>query len=652
MIKIILLLALLFPSTAYAQFGGGSPLPTNLIIKDDGTRVGGSGRTIDLRSNLTTTYDSLTSTWHFSATGGGGGGGSAIAVQEGDSTVAASIDSLDFQSGFDVSESPANEANVSIDLSEVVTGDLTFTTNSANINSDTIGATELAGINSLTATSGRVLVADGNAFNSVAVSGDVSVDSTGAVDLTELSVEAELESVLDLQELQGAVTDGQVPNTITIDNATTAANLGADGVDALTEIAQSIKTASDDTSKLVVGTAGSTNDCAKWDSTGALVTAGAACGSGGGGASSLTGLTDVNSATQGAGRILVSDGFDFQSTTVSGDIAITSGGVVAIQADSVVLTTDTTGNYAAGDAEAGNATGVACTDCVALGTETSGSYAAGDAEAGSATSVAASTVGASQLTSSGVTAATYNAATLTVDADGRITAAASSSLTGLNDVNSATTTSGRMLMADGTDFHSIALSGDVTVAFPGTATIAADSVALGTDTTGNYAGSSSEGGAATTATALAANGANCSAGSYPLGVDASGAVESCTVAGAGGGASSLTGLSDVNSATQGLGRLLVSDGNKFNSVELLTVNYVSNNVGIGSTTPRAKLEIVGTGNVGIGTASPQKLFEVKGGDIYLNQTSGGIHMKSPDGSCAVCTLSNLDAFTCSSETCP
>ena len=31
--------------------------------------------------------------------------------------------------------------------------------------------------------------------------------------------------------------------------------------------------------------------------------------------------------------------------------------------------------------------------------------------------------------------------------------------------------------------------------------------------------------------ALAANGANCSAGSYPLGVDASGAAEGCTVAG-------------------------------------------------------------------------------------------------------------------------
>lgn len=40
-------------------------------------------------------------------------------------------------------------------------------------------------------------------------------------------------------------------------------------------------------------------------------------------------------------------------------------------------------------------------------------------------------------------------------------------------------------------------------------------------------------GNATTASALAANGANCSAGQYPLGVNASGAAESCTPAGVG-----------------------------------------------------------------------------------------------------------------------
>lgn len=55
------------------------------------------------------------------------------------------------------------------------------------------------------------------------------VDGLGSTnDLDEASVEVELEAVLDLENLQGAVTDGQVPNTITIDLATTAttANTG------------------------------------------------------------------------------------------------------------------------------------------------------------------------------------------------------------------------------------------------------------------------------------------------------------------------------------------------------------------------------------------------------------------------------------------
>ncbi len=52
--------------------------------------------------------------------------------------------------------------------------------------------------------------------------------------------------------------------------------------------------------------------------------------------------------------------------------------------------------------------------------------------------------------------------------------------------------------------------------------------------TGNVTGSSgSTTGNAATATALAANGTNCSAGSYPLGVDASGNSESCTAAATG-----------------------------------------------------------------------------------------------------------------------
>jgi len=81
-----------------------------------------------------------------------------------------------------------------------------------------------------------------------------------------------------------------------------------------------------------------------------------------------------------------------------------------------------------------------------------------------------------------------------------------------------------MSIVSGSDFSCIA----------GACLIGADKIALGTDTTGGYAASVSEGGPATTATALVANGANCSANTYPLGVDASGAAEGCaTIASAG-----------------------------------------------------------------------------------------------------------------------
>jgi len=61
------------------------------------------------------------------------------------------------------------------------------------------------------------------------------------------------------------------------------------------------------------------------------------------------------------------------------------------------------------------------------------------------------------------------------------------------------------------------------------ANCAASSFPLGVDASGAVEScSTSISGNSATATALAANGANCTAGQYPLGVDASGAVESCT----------------------------------------------------------------------------------------------------------------------------
>lgn len=76
----------------------------------------------------------------------------------------------------------------------------------------------------------------------------------------------------------------------------------------------------------------------------------------------------------GADEIAVTGGMmaaDFGDFTCDG----TATGC-AVDPNAITLGIDTTGNYAAGDAEAGNSTGVACTDCVTLGTETSGNYVA------------------------------------------------------------------------------------------------------------------------------------------------------------------------------------------------------------------------------------------------------------------------------------
>jgi len=64
------------------------------------------------------------------------------------------------------------------------------------------------------------------------IAGDVDGTGLSSVDLDEASVESELEGVLDLQDLQGAVTDAQVPNTITITLAATATALAANGTNA------------------------------------------------------------------------------------------------------------------------------------------------------------------------------------------------------------------------------------------------------------------------------------------------------------------------------------------------------------------------------------------------------------------------------------
>ena len=70
----IIFLFFILSTPCFAQFDSISPFPSNLIFRDDGTVVEGTGKILDLRSNLSVTYDSLTSTYHLSSTGSSSNG--------------------------------------------------------------------------------------------------------------------------------------------------------------------------------------------------------------------------------------------------------------------------------------------------------------------------------------------------------------------------------------------------------------------------------------------------------------------------------------------------------------------------------------------------------------------------------------------------
>lgn len=71
-----------------------------------------------------------------------GSGSATISVDEADVLVDGSTTTLDFRAGFDVTSSPAGEANIFLDFSEVVTGDVLFdTSNVATIQANSVALT-------------------------------------------------------------------------------------------------------------------------------------------------------------------------------------------------------------------------------------------------------------------------------------------------------------------------------------------------------------------------------------------------------------------------------------------------------------------------------------------------------------------------------
>lgn len=65
-----------------------------------------------------------------------------------------------------------------------------------------------------------------------------------------------------------------------------------------------------------------------------------------------------------------------------------------------------------------------------------------------------------------------------------------------------------------------------------------------------------------------------------------------------------------------------------------------------------RMSIGNDGNIGIGTFTAKSKLEVSAGDIYLNDSSRGIILKSPNNSCWRVTIDNTGALVRTSITCP
>ena len=297
-------------------------------------------------------------------------------------------------------------------------------------------------------TEGQILVGDGTDIASVAVSGDVTLAKTGAVTIADDAVTtAKLANIT-----QGSILVGGASDAPTVYDAKTEGQiLVGDGTDIASVAVSGDVTLAKTGAVTIADDAVTTAKLANITQGSILV----------GGASDAPTVYDAKTE----GQILVGDGTDIASVAVSGDVTLAKTGAVTIADDAV--TTAKLANITQGSILVGGASDAP----TVYDAKTEGQILVGDG-----------TDIASVAVSGDVTLAKTGAVTI---ADDAVTTAKLANITqgsilvgGASDAPTVydAKTEGQILVGDGTDIASVAVSGDVTLAKTGAVTIADDAV--------------------------------------------------------------------------------------------------------------------------------------------------------------------------------
>ena len=297
-------------------------------------------------------------------------------------------------------------------------------------------------------TDGQILVGDGTDITSVAVSGDVTLDNTGAVTIANDAITtAKLANIT-----RGSILVGGVSNTPTAYNAKTDGQiLVGDGTD-ITSVAVSGDVTLDNTGAVTIANDAITTAKLANITRGSILV---------GGASNTPSPLDAKTD----GQILVGDGTDITSVAVSGDVTLDNTGTVTIANDAI--TTAKLANITRGSILVGGVSNAP----TAYNAKTDGQILVGDGT--DITSVAVS--GDVTLDDTGVVTIADDAVTTTklanITRGSILVGGVSNAPTAYN-----AKTDGQILVGDGTDITSVAVSGDVTLDNTGTVTIANDAI--------------------------------------------------------------------------------------------------------------------------------------------------------------------------------